>query len=169
MSKVKKRPARSVFWWKWWRPLKTSRTVDIAILNQEIGGLAFSMNKPVRKKYRTQLEQWTMRQRRSTCRQVARPRTLLGVRAWDQLEDWCQEARGAGYNVSKVYSGEGLTEEGWWAAKNEQEAANLCREKVWVSRLTHFPGMITALVTILYETAVNIFSVWCLKFNFMID
>lgn len=48
--------------------------------------------------------------------------------------------------------------------KTEQEAANLCREKVWVSRLTHFPGnnnhvIITALVTILYETAVNIFTV----------
>lgn len=53
--------------------------------------------------------------------------------------------------------------------KTEQEAANLCREKVWVSRLIHFPGIITALVTILYETAVNIFTIGFLKLNFVID
>lgn len=52
--------------------------------------------------------------------------------------------------------------------KTEQEAANLCREKVWVSRLTHFPGIIRALVTILYETAVNKFLAWLLKFLFVI-
>lgn len=57
-----------------------------------------------------------------------------------------------------------IPEKGWQKKgderqKTEQEAANLCREKVWVSRLTHFPGIITALVTVLYETAVNIFTV----------